>query len=791
MKRIRSVIQQTHLIARLGIVAVLVCVGSGVTVSMVQAEWIEPSLPPPQQVFPELLTIGGEHQAKSGYLQLDPDYNPNEDTSLHFDPRRPLDIHGTGLWVGSPHMYIDELRVDTDTLYVSSANDWVGVGTTTQTPGYQLLVDEGTLRAGTVSAPILGPAIRATSTDAVGLYGDAGSAGRAGIYGIYSGTGGWAVRGEASTQVGVRGESAAGTGIYATTQSSTNAAVYAENTNNGWAAYFDGRAGTTGELIVQRFLATYPQTSLIPFAQPRIVSNIQVSDGDIGALFKPSLAFDGQYVWVANQSEDNAGNNVYKIRSIDRQIVASYHVQGVDATVVDMQFDGRYLWFVSSGAGDNSILKFDPIAGKLVSVCSSLDPDADAYNWGAEPRQLAVTTEQGEVFVWSVNAQGGDVTKFDRECEQIGVYPLGTTGVDNYLSRLDDNGWDIQPSGLIYANDALWTVTSSRCVSPGSPPTTFGSCYAGGSCSGGMSCQLMTENLLRINPADGSVTDRIVTGLEAPGSFLFDGVYMWVVSTVASEEHLLSKVRISDGHIMEGYPKDLGSASLSLTFDGTYLWVVQDSQLVRVNVATDESAAFINGLQTNDGDNAILFDGQYVWVLAACTSAGDCGSGVNRPLRLSKVMVNKESVNIDLGTVVQLRNNSGECSVTDTQQCLYDWQCPGGETCSVGNDIQAGHAHIDGSADIRHGYCQAAGQVYYGRPCTTDAACSDLGGGLCRGGDIIVDGDVESLGNVWGGTDETAVFSGGVADCPTDGTFVSGVTIGGSGMIESITCRQL
>ncbi len=777
--------------SRVAFVIVIIAVVCAMGARIASAEWNEPQLPPPQQAFPVPLTIGGENQAKSGYLQLDPEYNPNEETSLSFDPQRPLDVRGTGLQVSTPAMYIDQLLVDTDTLYVSSADDWVGVGTATPTAGYQLVVDEGTLRAGDLAAPVSGRAVRATSADSTGIYADSGATGLAGVYGLYAGTGGWAVRGESASQVGVRGESETGTGIYATNQSSVNAAVYARNTNNGWAAYFQGRLGVNGDIIAERFLQTYIPASRSNFAVPAVLSNARISDGSAGSGYIPRMTFDGTYLWVMNQSDDQAGNNLYQIRTADGEVVGGYHVSGIDPTIRDIAFDGRFLWFVSSGSGDTSVMKFDPEAGRVIARCSTVPEDRPVGSgWGEIPSRVSISTERGQVYIWTANVGGGDLTKFDQNCTQVGVYPLGTSGAGEYENRLNDAGYLLQPVDLLSTSDSIWALTPSVC-SDGAP-TTASVCRADVSCGAGFICIQNPQNIVEIDPATGAVRNRYAAGFPHVARALSDGVYLWVVSdpTITGQIQI-SKVRMSDGLIMPGYPMDLPDQPRALTFDGTYVWIVGESRALRINAATDTMTIQVSGLQTNSAANASLFDGQYLWVLAGCTDAGVCADGSNRPLRLSKVRVNQGRTQPDYGTVVQLKANPGTCSVTTSQQCLYDWHCPGTEVCSTGNTVQIGHTHLSGSVEVRHGYCQAGGQTYYNRPCTSDATCSDLPGGSCRGGNVMVGDDVSSPENQWAGSDETVTVTGGSAQCATDGTFVKGVVIGDTSQIESIICRGL
>lgn len=787
---------QSRLATRIfGVLLVVVC-GMMLGIPLARAEWREPTLPPPQQVFPAPLTTGAENQAKAGYVLIDPVYNPNEQTSLNFDPQRPLDVRGEGGKFSTPAVYSDVLRVDTSTLFVDALADWVGVGTDIPLAGFKLVVDEGTVQVGTPTRPIAGPAVRAYSADSVGLYGDAGATGSAGVYGLSEIANGAAIRGESATDVGVRGESASGIGIYAVSQSLNNAAVYGENTSGGWAGYFEGRLGSVADVIARRFLATYPQTSLVPFSHPRRSAEYWVSTGEIAGSFEPSMVFDGSYVWIGNKTEDAAGNNVYKVRPVDGVIVARYHIEGTLPTIRSLAFDGRYIWATSTGSGDNSVVKFDPSSGQSLAICSTISPDRPiGSDWGAKPEFGVIHTIAGSSYLWTANWDGGDVTKIDSNCQVVGEYPLGTQGTGVHLNRLNDAGYFLRPIDITASKDTIWVLTPSLCGT--TPPDTTEACRADAACAPG-ACQLNPNNLVGIDPDTGVVEVRYATGISDPWKMLFDGIYMWVISWSDTGGQDISKIRVSDGTIMPGYPKQLTFTPIAMAFDGTHLLVstagttTHGAGLYRISVATDVIEEFDSTLSSNSNDGESLYDGKHLWAVSGCTSGGDCGNGANRPLLLTKVFIGARTDHPDLGTVVQLVDAAGTCSVTTARQCIYDWHCPGGETCTSDAAIQDGNIRISGSLTVNHGYCQAGAATYFSRPCTSDAACSDLAGGHCTGGNMRIGSDVDAAGNTWAGSDEAVpIGDPGAGDCPTDGTFVKGITLDGNSRISSFTCRGL
>ncbi|MBI5037319.1 MAG: hypothetical protein HZC01_01225 [Candidatus Kerfeldbacteria bacterium] len=783
---------QTQLYSLLGVVILMLSFGL-LWSTPVGAEWREPSIPPPQQEFPAPLTTGAENQAKAGDLLLDPSYNPNEQTSLNFDPLRALDVRGTGIHLATPSVFADKLTVDTDTLFVDALVNWLGIGTLTPAAGYRVVVDEGTVQIGDVNTPTSGSAVRAYSVDSVGIYGDAGATGQAGIYGIIDMPTGWAIRGESSANVGVRGESVSGTGIYATTQSLTAPAVAGTNTADGWAGYFNGRLGARAELIADRFVATYIQSSRIPFVQAKRIGYYSVSDGAIQGAYQPSLAFDGAYVWASNIMPDAAGNNVFKIRVSDGARIASYRVQGAAATPSAMEYDGQYLWITSTGTGDNSVLKFDPHSGQTIARCVTSDSSRpNGATWGDNPARMTIATEAGEPYIWTANWLGGDVSKVDRNCQVIGTYPIGTHGTGTNLNRLNSDGFFMKPADITFGDNAIWVITPALCGS--TAPTTFDSCRVDASCVSG-SCRLNPNNLIKIDPATGAVTARYATGVANPWKMYFDGIYMWVISnsSVAGPKSI-SKVRVSDGMIMAGYPKELASYRVAMEFDGQYLWLagtqggINKASLLRISVATDEMKEFGEVLSTNYWDSSLVFDGANLWSLSACDA--NCNAGGTRPLKLTKVFITGTTDHPDLSTVVQFAHTTGTCSITTTRQCLYDWHCPTAETCSVINQTQAGHMRISGSLTLKNGYCKAGGAVYYNRPCTNNGACSDLAGGACASGDLRIGADIETVGNTWSSLTASVPVTGGIADCP-DGQFVASVTLDSNSKISQITCRGL
>ncbi|MFH1207302.1 MAG: hypothetical protein V1668_01710 [Patescibacteria group bacterium] len=724
------------------ILGILACVGiaqGGARVA--QAEWLEPSSAPPTETFDAPLTTGPENQAKAGSLEILPTYDLTQSSSFSADPPlKPLDVRGDGAIFSTPYVYNDVLAVDDDVLYANSTEGWVGIGTKFQTPDTALIVEGGMARIGSGAAPINGRAVSGYSSKGAGLT--AASMGGTGVYGLYTGNSSQAVSGQSVNGNGLKGVSTGGKGIYVETGALTDAAVYGQNTGSGLAGYFKGFFGAGADVAAGIFLPTQLQRSLVPFAAGQKIGEYPASAaaGSNSFLF-PDMAFDGSNIWVMNKFSDDDGNELWKIRASDGEVIGTYNLPNTEGT--NITFDGRYLWLSNY---DATLTKFDPQDGSVTEHCGTV-------NFGVIPREIATSVDDdGKVFIWTVSPDGGDITKIDSDCNRVGIYPVGTNGAGVDLNRLNSAGWRVRPEGIIFADGYIWTLLPN--VTQGATrPATIQICVSG------PGCQQNPENLIKIDPDTGAVVGRYATGLSAPGRLIFDGAHIWVISSYIGTEGKVAKFRVSDSQFM---PLALSSKleASDLAFDGTYVWLAGlgepgiGNSVYRITAANGEIKGYPTRLWSDWSGARLLFDGTYLWTLNTCNSTG-CDE--TRPLNLQKFYSGSGQGHTDLNTVVNL-DRLGFCSGRPTRVCKNNSDCEIYGSCNI--TPQPGHVNVSG-----------AGMV---------------------GNNLTVGSDVQAENNQWGGSDEVVPVSSGVANCATiGGKFMTGLTLDANSQITEIICNEL
>ncbi len=821
--------QSHYIIAGITVIIGVACV---IIPQAVQAVWLEPDSTPTNEQFDAPITAGSENQTKKGYIELDPDYSPTDETSFSFGPERPLHVHGEGARFDVPTTYSDILTVDTDTLYANAIYDWVSIGTTAMRDDYLFAVEGGTVQIGTNDESVAGRGLSAYSSDSVGIYADAGGTGTAGVYGLRLLGNGLGVRGTSQTGVGVRGESPDGYGIYAETASATNAAVYGENALGGWAGYFDGRLGSDADIAGAQFLSTKLGSSLIPQTSGYKVGTYQISDGPVSGGIA-DLVFDGTYLWATNKYgtiDDEHDRNLFKMRASDGELVQSYYI---DEWPHRMAYDGRYLWL--GYYHGNALFKVDPQTGEKMADCSTVPSPRDPLMyWGtSESPGLATSVEDGDVYIWTANDRGGDVTKFDQGCNLVGVYPAGTTGEGNYENRLNSDGERLSVSNAIYADEYIWVLTPNICREAGATPSTnpFISASAIRYCSDDTHCPAgdgydgcidQPTQLVKMDATTGVVLDSYDIGMTHPAQIVFDGVYLWIANATApASQTYIAKVRASDGQWM-GYI-DVPSPVTDLVFDGTYIWASGNGNptgsMYRIpasetDFSSPDISTYTNTLLTGWWDGDLVFDGTYIWHLSQCAedpSGPGCysncdeyppGSGnTNCPLSVTKHFSGAGPGTVDTGSSVVLRQRTGVCmdlsqptieSIYTEIECVYDSHCPNSWPCSTQYSSQSGNMNITGGLVAQIDHCESDGTHYYSRACDEDADCDGLTNGQCVGGGGRVGTDVKADNNVWGGTDDVQALNaaGDTAVCAA-GQFAKGLTIDSNGKITQMICREL
>ena len=703
-----------------------------------RAEWREPQEPPATETFSAPLTTGSEDQSKGGYLELNPFYNPSQTNSLIFGPDYPLDVKGPGIKFSVPTVYNDQLNVGSDSLFVDSVNEWVGIATSSFTPGIKVKVVDGRIQVGTEATPIDGRAVSAYGSE-IGIYADAGNIATAGIYGLRNSVNGLAAVGQSANQVGVRGESVGGTGIYAITSSDAQAAVYGANSQEGWAGYFDGRVGSWSDIIAKRFLASYLQQSVLPYTSGQELGDYAISTWTTGDALTMGIAFDGTNIWLATDNDDYLGRTLFKVRPSDGATIDSF---AVGNGLYDVDFDGRYLWLVGPAG---SIYRFDP-ADNSSSLVSGLSVNMK-YD-------LTPTSIGGAAYVWALDSVAGAVLKIKSDDLSVVVYNLGLSSAAHL------GGYDGEYIWVTNNPDSMIRLWVADPADPVHPAATFDVTTASYDC-------------------------------QARG-VIYDGLYTWCLPGGGSGSLVRFRADNLPGQADPAVydpnfpPVSIGAAGQLVDYgasDGTYIWLYNStaSQLQRYLIADPSQVAAFTLAYVVD---RMVFDGTNLWLTEPRVGAAP---------HVHKIFTGTGWGKTDFNTSVNLQSLVGKCSITAAQQCLYDWHCPATETCTAENPVQPGNFSISKSAEVKNGYCHStdnSGTYFYDRACANDSNCTDLTGGQCLGGNTNVSGDVSVVGNQWGGNDETINVSGGLADCP-EGYFIKSLTINSSSEIESIVCRGL
>ncbi len=759
------------------------------------AEWQEPSSPPPSEDFFAPITTTAEPQAKEGYLLIDPvNYHPSDDSSLNFSINKPLVVYGAGMKFSTNTVYNDVLIVDEDTLYADAFLGYVSIGTKSRNANEIFNVVGQTVQIGTADDPINARALSSYSSDDYGIYTNAGNLSDSGFYGISTSALSQSIYGESlGNNVGVRGDSVDGVGIYARTDSSNYGAVYGNNDSSGFAGFFDGRVNVVSDLVADVFLPTGLQKSLIPYTSGQLVDSFPVP-----YAYEESYATDGNYFYFGGEAPTPAPDrfNFYKVSKTDGQVIKAWGRYITDTwSFIDMKFDGKYI----IGLGNyGDIIRFDPSTETFIELSGSTT-NLDGNNVPGDTSPMAVGTINGESYVW-VPSYG------DIHC------PLAGCNSDDVIIRvkvsdlslgnaapfdvIDLNSTDVLPSypgvinGLDFDGQYLWLAFMG--ANSGSIGKIWG--------------DLDDPNGYANHPA--IIINTYTSGLQCDArDVYFDGTYAWCQTNSGGDNERIVRIWADDPFDPKHPPISVGpqiEKFMGMTFDGTYLYAVghhnfPDNGLYKILVADPSQYEVIDQAVQS---NKVIFDGTYLWLFDKVT------------LTLRKYYSGTGMGDTNLGSVVQLDKVNGYCSVTTTQQCIYDWQCPTAETCNAGNTTQSGSTYISGNAEIKKDHCYASATHYYNRSCTPATVatdCSGLTAPTCVGGDIIVGDDVQVSNNRWGGICEDGVTyctansdcsvacyggtvpvdsTSGTASCD-EGDFMGGVELNANSEIINIYCWEL
>jgi outer membrane protein assembly factor BamB len=107
-----------------------------------------------------------------------------------------------------------------------------------------------------------------------------------------------------------------------------------------------------------------------------------------------------------------------------------------------------------------------------------------------------------------------------------------------------------------------------------------------------------------LRASDGAVLGTFGVGIN-PLGIAFDGASMWVANR---NSNTVTKLRASDGTVLDTFPTPPSDGPYGIAFDGTYIWVSGDSYVLVLR-ASDGAQVASHQLQSE----GIAFDGAYIW----------------------------------------------------------------------------------------------------------------------------------------------------------------------------------
>jgi hypothetical protein len=704
-------------------------------VRAVRADWREPTAPPPTENISPPLTVGGEPQGKAGRLKLDPNFNPDDLTTLL---TYPLEVAGTGKVLEG---VAENLRV-ADTLFVSAEEDKVDIASKPTTNSAKLTVYGGKVQVGTELNPISGQALWGESVSGHGILGTTLASSSSQVYAGVSGENnnalGYGVWGLSSSsgvnaRSGVYGQTTGGTGIYGVTNSYLFAAVYGENTaasNMGWAGYFAGNLGAGSDVVSGRFLPTTLRPSLISFTSGQQISSLNIP-GTFSwpaSWYYPVSVFDGTYVWAAPLGVSGATGNLFKIRASDSVIVASYRLEdGVAGRngISSLAFDGRNVWAGTFDGG--RIIQFDTVTDTQIGVYG--DPSVSGLE--VEVVDIKFTTLGSNKYLWaSIRNSNNTLRRFLRIDADD---PNSFVSIDR--SRFNST---CNPFGSAFDGQYVWLICDASSV-----------------------YRLWAEDP---NDANYPVDTLPLAGSPYTRSIVFDGRYMWVTSYVVNYVTRYYASAPNDPlhpRLEFHLPVSAFGASpepKGLTFDGANIWVILLNDMSDPNSANllRVPASVSNGYCENNGNQ--------------CYTNNDCGGSVcaiGTGDYKKYLLPNVHPANVIFDGTYFWLPNWNEASQTFSIKKVYSGTGKGHTDLNTVVNLnpalaQTGNFNISGTAEV--------------------------------GGTLSVGGDLATTNNAWDPNGDDApenVPPGGSADCLVSGHFINRVTIGADHKISAIVCRGL
>ncbi len=260
-----------------------------------------------------------------------------------------------------------------------------------------------------------------------------------------------------------------------------------------------------------------------------------------GGLASPgALAFDGTYVWSANEG----GASVSKIQAATGRVIGTYPVGNAPVAIV---FDGTYLWVANKQ--DNTVMKLLPSTGVVQGT----------YPTGLGPTALVWDGTN----VWVANQNDNTVTELNAASGGL----VGTFAAGTFPYGLAFDGANIWVCG----GTGVLTKLASSGASIGSYSPGLGGCY--GITFDGINIwatDLQDNLVVKMRASDATVLGTYpVTG---PYMITFDGTNIWVSNFYAGT---VTKLLASTGAPLGTF--SAGSFPLGLTFDGSNIWVANSA----------------------------------------------------------------------------------------------------------------------------------------------------------------------------------------------------------------------
>ncbi len=367
-----------------------------------------------------------------------------------------------------------------------------------------------------------------------------------------------------------------------------------------------------------------------------VVAMVAIGDGhDYGSIF-----FDGSAIWVA--MDDGTANVVKKVDPKANAVVATIPV-GPNPN--GLAYDGEYVWVANNGS--NYVSKIDPRTNAVVATSTV----------GLNPGNLMFDG----VNMWVVNYGSNTVTKLPTGGGSTGadflLHANLMPDVNNaYNLGSASNSWaNIYASGTIAGVNAIFTNATATTLGFTNATGTaiyastgvFGTiCLTGDTCitswptgGGGFIPQLTqvinAGSLATSTPSFGmgfTATTGVVTGLtwtNATGTNLYASRGAFDVISSTGTFLTVSSTSITMNGRVDAYglnrwfqiPALLQLAATTtglsgvyaLGFDGTYLWISYGSELQKLDIRT---GAVVASIAVTDYPTKFLFDGTYLWGLA-------------------------------------------------------------------------------------------------------------------------------------------------------------------------------